>query len=72
VSGRRYLCLSCWRRLAEGEALYRPAAAERLAAAWMRAPEEAGLRPVSELAGRGLARLLADDEGPALAERLEL
>jgi hypothetical protein len=62
---RRYLCLACWRRLPQGEALARASAKDQAVPAWMRAPGEGALRPVGAGRGRGLAGLLLDDEPPA-------
>lgn len=61
---RRYLCLACWRRLPQGEALARAAADDPAVPAWMRAPGEGELRPAGAARGRGLAGLLLDDEPP--------
>lgn len=63
---RRYLCLTCWRRLPAAEALVRAGAEEDSAVpAWMRAPGAGELRPAGEARGRGLAGLLLDEEPPA-------
>lgn len=61
---RRYLCLACWRRLPQGEALARAGADDAAVPAWMRAPGAGELRPVGEARGRGLAGVLLDDEPP--------
>lgn len=61
---RRYLCLACWRRLPQGEALARASAKDQAVPAWMRAPGEGELRPAGAGRGRGLAGLLLDDEPP--------
>lgn len=61
---RRWLCVSCWRRLPAGELRYRPAEAQSDLPEWMRPPRVEELRPLSELGRRGLGRLLAEDDGP--------